>query len=342
MSFSSYEQEFVINDQIISGISSASISYGSSVEPLYLAGIGYIDSFINGPVEGDLSITRYMLGPDILADKRDNQDLTGGFVLGEGVQEAGFTKGRVISRKVSCNIGEIPAIDNTIRIYGNFGGGIPAITGSYTDSQGNPISSYEGVKVNQEDREYIIPTQGSIAVEIGGNDYDILGFAIDRTLTVEALYALNKEHINSLKNYEAHDIQIIYPIETKLDFTISQEDYNILQMRELMDYDSIQSSVENLNVKIYDPQTMDDPTPRVINEYNIVGAKLSSVNQSSATEQETTVALSFVGFETDPRTPDTYPTEQTTPTPSYGTDATGDFITAEEQANSDERMFGGL
>lgn len=340
MSFSSYEQEFIINDQVVSGISSVSLNYGSDITPLYLAGIGYIDSFISGPVEGDLSITRYMLGPDILADKRDNEDITGGFVLGEGVLEAGFTKGRIISRRVACNIGEIPTIENTIRVYGNFGGGIPAITGSYTDSQGNAISSYEGVKVDQEDREYTIPTQGSIIVQIGGNDYDILGFAIDRTLNIEALYALNKEHVNTLKNYEAHDIQIIYPIETKLDFTIAQEDYNILQMRELMDYDSIETAVENLDIKIYDPETMDDVSPTVINEYHITRAKISSVNQSSETDSETTINLSFVGFETDPRTPDVY--QNQTPTPSYGSDLQGDFITPEEQSSSEERLFGGL
>ncbi len=338
MSFSSYEQEFVINDQIISGVSSVSLNYGSSVEPLYLAGIGYIDSFINGPVEGDLSITRYMLGPDILANMRDNQDLTGGFVLGEGVLEAGFTKGRVVSRRVACNIGDIPTIDNTIRVYGNFGGGIPAITGSYPGYN----SSYEGIKVEKEDRNYTIPTQGSIVVQIGGNDYDILGFAIDRTLNIEALYALNKEHVNTLKDYEAHDIQIIYPVETKLDFTISQENYNILQMRELMDYDTIETAVENLDIIIYDPETMGEPVQNrtIVNQYNITRAKISSVNQNSETDSETTVSLSFVGFETDPRTPDVYQNE--TPTPSYGTDLQGDFITQEEQAESEERKFGGL
>ena len=337
MSFSSYEQEFVINDQIISGVTSVGINYGADVEPLYLAGIGYVDSFISGPVEGELSITRYMIGPDILSDKRDDQDLTGGFVLGEGVNEVGFTRGRILSRSVACNIGEIPTIENTIRIYGNFGNGIPAITGSYPGYSSN----YEAIKVNQEDREYIIPTQGSISVSIGGDDeIDILGFNVGRTINVEALYALNKEHVDSLKNYEAHDMQIIYPIETKLDFTISQENYNILQMRELMDYDSVEDlngdlgSIADIDINIYDPQD----SSVLINSYHVTRAKVSSVAQNSATDTETTVTATFVGYETDPRTPDVYP--NSTPTPAFGTDQTAVFLTAQEQADSDEGIFG--
>ena len=77
MSFSSYEQEFVVNNQLLYGITSLGASYGANVAPLNLAGIGYIDSFINGPVEAEFSIARYMVGPDLLSDITDNQKITG-------------------------------------------------------------------------------------------------------------------------------------------------------------------------------------------------------------------------------------------------------------------------
>ena len=448
MSFSSYEQEFIVDNQIISGISSVSVSYGSDVTPLYLAGIGYVDSFISGPVEGEFNITRYMIGEDLLADISDTRDVSGGFALGEGVLQSGFTKGRVISRKVACNIGEVPTIENTIKIYGNFGGGIPAITdvditaGSFVSGLTYKITSsgttnfpgaadnnvgtvftataagsgtgtativysepptmeeslaaYDRVKVDAVDREYIIPTQGSIRITIGTNNYSILGFNYDRTLNIEALYALNKEHIDSLKWYEAHDTQITYPIETKFDFTIAQEDYNILQMRELMDYDSINTSVADLDIKIYDPQSIEGSAPNpafdnydaaanyadkaqvryadpgsptgyrnwqkvgaensgahqapgtdpnewkevwiVINTYIATRAKMSSASQASATGDDTTVNLTFIGYETDPKTPD-----QHEGTSYLYPDVTpGDFDDEADQANSDESVLGGL
>jgi hypothetical protein len=439
MSFSSYEQEFIVDNQIISGISSVTVSYGSDVTPLYLAGMGYIDSFISGPVEGEFNITRYMIGEDLLADISDTRDVSGGFALGEGVLQSGFTKGRVISRKVACNIGEVPTIENTIKIYGNFGGGIPAITdvditagdfvpgltykitsvgnttfpgaadnnvgtvftataaGSGTGtativySEPEPtmeesLAAYDKVKVAAVDREYTIPTQGSIRITIGTSNYSILGFNYDRTLNVEALYALNKEHIDSLKWYEAHDTQITYPIETKFDFTIAQEDYNILQMRELMDYDSINTSVADLDIKMYDPQSMEGSAPEfdsyepgtsysdgdqvkgsgknwekiggttgtapapsagahwkevwiVINSYSATRAKMSSVSQASATGDDTTVSLTFIGYETDPKTPDQH--EGTSYL--YPDDVTaGTFDNEAAQANSDESVLGGL
>ena len=291
MSFSSYEQEFVVNNQLLYGITSLGASYGANVAPLNLAGIGYIDSFINGPVEAEFSIARYMVGPDLLSDITDNQKITGGFVLGEGTKEIGFHGGRLVSRRVSCNVGEIPTIDNTIRVYGNFGDGIPSIVGD----------TYNNIKVPVENRTYIIPTQGSISISIGDSaDYSILAFNYNRELNLEALYALNKERMDSLENYEALDTQIIYPIQTKFDFTLSQENYSILKMRSLMDYDEVGLSSKDIVITIKDPEDSNV----IINQYTAKNAKLSSVSQTSAVEQDVAVSLSYVGYETDSRTPD--------------------------------------
>lgn len=348
MSFSSYEQEFVVNNQLLYGITSLSASYGASVSPLNLAGIGYIDSFISGPVEAEFSIARYMIGPDALDSITDNQKITGGFVLGEGTKQIGFRGGRLVSRRVSCNVGEIPTIDNTIRVYGNFGDNIPSIVGGV---------NYNAISVPVESRTYTVPTQGSISISIGGStDYSILAFNYNRELNLEALYALNKERMDSLENYEALDTQIIYPIQTRFDFTLSQENYSILNMRSLMDYDKIDSSSKDIVITIKDPED----SSVIINQYTAKNAKLSSVSQTSAVEQDVAVNLSYVGYETDSRTPDssgttsegdayrlkTDHTDTITNTQHAALDAAGqalyEAITFTDDTTSTEAIHGGI
>jgi len=126
MSFSSYEQVLVIQNQLVSGVSSVDSGYHTQTEPLYIAGMGYVDNFISGPTEGQLQVTRYMLGPDFIKDIGDEEPVSGGIMLANG-QSVGFTRGRLLNYTVSCNVGEIPQIQNTFKVYGNLGGGISPI-----------------------------------------------------------------------------------------------------------------------------------------------------------------------------------------------------------------------
>lgn len=152
-----------------------------------------------------------------------------------------------------------------------------------------------------------------------------------------------------------------------------------------MDYDSINTSVADLDIKIYDPQSMEGSAPEfdsyesgtsysdgdqvkhlgknweriggtgsgvpppdstrwkevwiVINSYSATRAKMSSVSQASATGDDTTVSLTFIGYETDPKTPDQH--EGTSYL--YPDDVTaGTFDNEAAQANSDESVLGGL
>lgn len=126
MSFSSYEQVLIVENQLVSGVSSVDIGYQTQTEPLYVAGMGYIDNYISGPSEGQMNVSRYMLGKDFIKQIGDEDSVSGGVILENG-QSVGFTRGRLLNYTVSCNVGEIPEIRNTFKVYGNLGGGVSPV-----------------------------------------------------------------------------------------------------------------------------------------------------------------------------------------------------------------------
>ena len=126
MSFSSYEQVLIVENQLVSGVSSVDIGYQTQTEPLYVAGIGYIDKYIRGTREGKMKVSTYMLGEDFIKQIGDEDSVSGGVILENG-QSVGFTRGRLLNYTVSCNVGEIPEIRNTFKVYGNLGGGVSPV-----------------------------------------------------------------------------------------------------------------------------------------------------------------------------------------------------------------------
>ena len=367
MSFSNHEQILIIENQIVSGVSSADIGYGTQTDPLSIAGIGYIDSFISGPTEGQLEISRYMLGEDFIKDIDDESNLTGGIIF-EGGRSIGFRGARKLNHTISCNVGEIPEIRNSFKVYGNLGGGISpyvndwSSTKSYNkddivtvrkneqgfivDSNGfadekvyianddnpsdiPPSSGWTEITNNTKlieklnkpliDREYTIPTQGSIDIQFNNHsdttsttntlsEFDglnaILGFNYARGIDLESLYALREDELKGkpLTDYEAIDTQIIYPIKTTFDFTVSFDNYKMSDMRAFLDYQNWSNGRIEQDIII----TMKDPEDdaKIIATYALSKVKLLSESITSQSDGETVLNVSFEGFDTDPVTPD--------------------------------------
>ena len=356
MSFSSYEQVFIVNNQLVSGVMSVDAGYSTQTTPLYIAGMGYVDNFISGPTEGQFQVSRYMLGADFVQDIGDEDPVSGGLILDNG-QSVGFTRGRLLNYTVSCNVGSVPEISNTFKAYGNLGGGISPITRwdsktdyvvddlvsiSKTALTGNLKGLAEDLvykckadntnieppgdttkwelinlleaktildeKFAMSKRTYTVPTQGSIKVSFAGSDLNsVLGFNYTRGIDLESLYALREEQFKgqALTDYEALDVQIIYPIKTQLDFSVSFDNYKLSDMRAFLDYGNWNNNKieQDVFVKVYDPQDMDGAP---IMEYKIDKAKLLSEAITAQTADDTTLKLSFEGFSTDPSTPDPY------------------------------------
>ena len=357
MSFSGYEQVFILKDQLVSGVTSIDAGYDTQTEPLYIAGMGYVDNFISGPTEGSVQISRYMLGPDFIKDIGDEEPLSGGVIYDNG-QCVGFQRGRLLEYTVSCNVGQVPTIKNSFKVYGNLGGGISPVqrwsaTKEYsidglasmsktatngfaideiykskTDNNLNNLtddtSNWEflgagptGVlkarevldaKYPLENRTYTVPTQGSMTVSFDGSTENaVLGFNYSRGLDLESLYALREaaKKGTPLTDYEALDIQIRYPIKSTFDFTVSLDNYKLSDMRAFMDYSHWSNGriEQDISISIKDPQNLSGPD---IMTYSVTKAKLLSEQTGSNAGEETTLNISFEGYERDAGTPDPY------------------------------------
>lgn len=365
MSFSGYEQVFIIKDQLVSGISNCDMNYNTQTSPLYLAGMGYVDNFISGPTEGQVEVSRYMLGEDFIKDIGDEEYVRGGIILDSG-RSIGFKRGRLLNYRVSCNVGQIPEINNTFKVYGNLGGGISpvsqwmpragyaagdivslpgAIENGFTNEKNYralanipaPVSGdnikpddpnaneWESINMYQvkealaesmSSRNYIIPTQGSIDISFLGSvsgspqntlseflGYNpILSFNYSRGIDLDSLYAL-REEVNKgkpLTDYEALDIQIIYPIKTTFDFTVSMDNYKLSDMRAFLDYANWKRGriEQDISVKMNDPQT-----GTKVMEYQVKRAKLLNEGVTSRVMDETVLNISFEGYEVDDLSP---------------------------------------
>jgi len=366
MSFSGHEQVFIVQNQLVSGISDCNMSYNTQTEPLYIAGLGYVDNFISGPTEGQVELSRYMLGEDFIKSIDDEDRVQGGIIFDSG-RSVGFTRGRLLNYRVSCNVGQIPEISNSFKVYGNLGGGvspfslwsssspyaaddlvsrkhtatdgfaedkvykakniIPAPSAGVSNDAPEDSSDWELVTMLEakeilaeskkiKERNYIIPTQGSIDISFKGSIYKdttntlsefagsnpILGFNYSRGLDLDSLYALREEADSGtpITDYEALDIQIIYPIKTTFDFTVSMDNYKLSDMRAFLDYANwVNGRIEqDIVVQMKNPQ--DDS---VLMEYSISKAKLLSEGISSPSQQESTLTVSFEGVETEEFSP---------------------------------------
>lgn len=363
MSFSSYEQVVIIQDHLISGVSSADLGYQTQTEPLYVAGMGYMDNFISGPTEGQMNISRYLMGSDPIKTIQDEEFVSGGIILDNG-QSVGFNRARLLNYRVSCNVGQVVEVQNTFKVYGNLGGGVSPIKrwntqrtyeendivsvkkevnglsedeiykckvagtleeppGGGSDWEILSANSVQATRIAKDmlanknliqDREYVIPTQGSIKIKFVGSknqtvnetlsqfpEYNaILGFNYSRGLDLDSLYALRGEQLQGekLTDYEAIDVQIMYPIKSTFDFTVSLDNYRLSDMRAFLDYANWDKGriEQDIDIEIYDPQNMNSAP---IMTYSVDRAKMLSENVTSQTSDETVLNISFEGYERD-------------------------------------------
>jgi hypothetical protein len=364
MSFSGYEQVFIVKDQLVSGISNCDMNYNTQTEPLYIAGMGYVDNFISGPTEGQVELSRYMLGSDFIKSIQDEEYVRGGIILDSG-RSIGFKRSRLLNYGVSCNVGQVPEIRNTFKVYGNLGGGVSPISSwnsrkaydtgdlvsvagvdadgfaddknyrakqaiasrssGFNEEPSSDTENWESVNMYQvkkdlakdmDSRNYIIPTQGSIKIDFLGSinqnvnntlsefpgSNPILSFNYSRGIDLDSLYALREEAKagQKLTDYEALDIQIIYPIKTTFDFTVSMDNYKLSDMRAFLDYSNWRNGriEQDISVKMNDPQSQD-----LVMEYKVNKAKLLSEAVVSKTMDETVLNISFEGYEVDDLSP---------------------------------------
>ena len=286
MSFSNYEQEFVFDGYILSGVQSVDASYGISEKKINVAGVGFIDAIIDQPLEGNFSISRQMVSADPVLEldsagkyKMDENSVSGAiFYENKGF---GFSNGRVNRYSVSCSVGDIPSIETDITIYGDLGKDIAS------DLKNN-IKDHPPIKFTD---------QAGIKLSVSDFQIDpVSDFSYSRSINIVPAYALpqggeaewaaGSEPVR--KNLEPVQMDTQYPIETDINFTMIAEEYEIRQIR-----DRIQSAPKSdVKIELHDAR---DGT--IINAFTGKNVRLISESINSSVEGELSITLTYKGYE---------------------------------------------
>jgi len=288
MSYSNYEQTVIIDSIALSGVQDVNGSYGISETPVKIAGVGFVDALVDAPLEGTFSVSRTMVSADPLlkmdaeGDYLFDTDYVSGAILYDG-KGFGFTKGRITNYAVSCSVGELPTIATDIKVFGNLGSGI----GPTEATEDHPPIRF--------------PNQGSISIfasDIGPIE-QVTDFSFSRTINLRPVYAIPKgvasdwdpmcgETAASSPNQDPIQIDVEYPIETEIEFTMIANKYQISQMKDSF------SPTEQVGVVIDIKDAVDGT---LINSFT--GQKVRRVGErtNSSVEGEISITLSYKGYE---------------------------------------------
>lgn len=287
MSYSNYEQTVIINGYALSGIQDVNGSYGISEKPVKIAGVGFVDALIEGPLEGNFSVNRKMVSNDPLLAANsvgkytyDEQEISGAILYDNDTKGFGFTRGRISRYSVNCSVGEIPDIQTDITVYGNLGSGVSMDAATET----HPPIQY--------------PDQSSIKVQISDFSIDAISdFSYSRTINLSPVYAIPKgtsvdwdDGEVAYPNLEPVQVDTQYPIETDINLTIIADEYQIREIK-----DRIQAAPKSdVVIKICEALNHDN----IINSFTGNNVRLISESLSSTIDGEMSISLTYKGYET--------------------------------------------
>ncbi len=208
-------EEITINGSGIQGVQSVSAQYESVARPLNNLGVTEIRYAPQGAQTANLQVNTlftHTLSPSAPSTSLNiMQNFTGdnafSGVVDYGSKKFIFTEGYMETFSCSCGIGEIPQINTSSIIYGEFG------TGDLTNL---PTDSYPG-SLN-------IPSYSSMEVNLDEfNTNRMTSFSVDIATPRIPIYALD--------NDKPTNVIAGTPVEVNVNFSLDVDDYEIKNMR---------------------------------------------------------------------------------------------------------------
>ena len=208
-------EKITINGSGIQGVQSISAQYESVARPLSNLGITEIQYAPQGAQTANLQVNTlftHTLSPSAPTTSMNvMQNFTGdnafSGVVDYGSQKFIFTEGYMETFSCSCGIGEIPQINTSSIIYGDFG------TGDLTNL---PTDNYPG-SLN-------IPSYSSMEVNLDEfNTNRMTSFSVDIATPRIPIYALD--------NDKPTNVIAGTPVEINVNFSLDVDDYEIKNMR---------------------------------------------------------------------------------------------------------------
>jgi len=323
----SYESQFFLRSDPrdaspamygVSGIRDWSASYSIPETTINVLGAGFVRNIYDGPLQGQLSLTRdLILNDDPVLTYTGEDSFSGTLIydtyIGDGGEKVfGFNSGYLTNYSVSCGVGGVPTVDSSFVTFGRFGSGIRH--GDLDYSGNSPLEGSMGMRVRP------VPNQGSIWCGFGQS-------GTNRVTQVTQNYEIDREPIYDLSQKTASDLtggagfvpaEVItnYPIEVTTNMTVEVDDYetaNIMDTirsghHETISLTMYQSALTNeslsgpnevggtTSLEDDDSLALEDNGYRTVYRFNSVTGQLVSQSVKTSIDGTLSVDLEFKDF----------------------------------------------
>lgn len=269
------EQHFFVNSTEIPGVQSIEASFTqnmAAVNHIGLSGITYIP---RGPQEASVSVSSLFITNDQFINLTGNTGINGFIVKGKGetASNFSFTSGYLTAYSTTCSIGQIPQINAAFNVYGNMGK-LAASESATVSTQLTQIST------NTSTSPLRIADPGSMSINLGE-------YTTNRLQSYSLNINVNRLPVYILGSRLPARVEINYPMEVNLSFTIEQNDYTPEKLRDFPFNEQTKS------VTIVQKDLKDSST---IATYGFSGLKIVSENYGTNVNGATTITTSLKGY----------------------------------------------
>jgi hypothetical protein len=198
--YSIENQNFYLNNSIISGIQGLSISYNNNIEPSLRVNDSNRNYFISKPVIGNFNLDYILSSSDRFISFTGSQPFSGRIEYGNNFFT--FSSGYVTNYSVNYRLGEYPTVNTRALILGELGNtsGIFSYNPSVLNSFLSADNYYIDLNLNE------------------ANFNRLESFSLNIEIPREPIYTIG--------NYLPNEVIIKYPISINLNFELSMSRYN--------------------------------------------------------------------------------------------------------------------
>lgn len=200
--YSIENQNFYLNNSIISGIQNVQISYDNNIGTSLAVNDGNLNYFISKPIAADLSLDYLLIKNDPLIKYVTGNAFSGKIEYGNKFFT--FSSGYLTNYSINYALGEYPKVSTRISIFGELGN----TSGAF---------SYKPINFNNS----LLPIGDINYVNLNLNEANnnrLESFNLDIEVSKEPIYTIG--------NYLPDEVIIKYPININLNFNFSMSEYD--------------------------------------------------------------------------------------------------------------------
>lgn len=273
--FTREEQHFFINSTEIPGVQSIEATSEINSVPLVYIGMTGISYIPVGPQQGQVSINALLISNDQFIDFTGKHGVNG-YILKKQTNTGdnfGFTSGYLTSYSSTCSIGQIPQIGAQFLVVGNIG----KIDSSEASSV---ITNFTSITGATSTLALKIADPGSMTISLSDFDTNrVQSYSLNINVPRQVNYILGDRYPNS--------VEINYPMQVSLDFTVDYNDYVTKSIRDFPFNDKIR------NITLVHKNLEDSST---ISTFAFTGMQLTSERYATDVNGSVTLTAKYQTF----------------------------------------------